>query len=177
MILARLFRQKSGNNHAAAVYAAIVSAGRRPVLYEAYGVADTIDGRFDMVALHAFLVLDRLKTGDSASQAFAQVLTDRIFLEMDRNLREMGVGDISVGKRVRKLAEIFYGRVGAYAPAVQAGGAELGEAFRRNVYPEGVEPAALQGMVKYTLAMRDGLARLDPARIAQGELQFPEGPV
>ena len=174
MILAGLFRQKSGKDHAGPVYTAIVTAARRPVLYEAYGVADTIDGRFDMIVLHAFLVLERLKSGDATAQAFAQQLTDRIFLEMDHNLREMGVGDLSVGKRVRKLAEIFYGRVGAYQPAMAAGEAELAGAFRRNIFPEGAAPAALQGLVRYALAMRDGVAKLDPARVAQGELQFPE---
>lgn len=144
------------------------------MLYEDFGVADTLDGRFDMVVLHAYLALDRLKAGDSKAQALAQELTDRIFLEMDQNFREMGVGDLSVGKRVRKLAEIFYGRVGAYSPAFAAGRDELAEAFRRNVYPDGVEPGALRGLVDYALRMRDGLATLDPARIAEGELVFPE---
>jgi cytochrome b pre-mRNA-processing protein 3 len=176
MILASLFRRKSGEDHAGAVYAAIVSAARRPLLYEDYKVADTLEGRFDMVILHAYLVLDRLKTGDLAAQAFAQELTDRIFLEMDHNFREMGVGDLSVGKRVRKLAEIFYGRIGAYALAILEGEAGLAEAFRRNVYPDGVEPAALQGLVHYALAVRKGLAGLDPARIALGQLHYPEVP-
>jgi cytochrome b pre-mRNA-processing protein 3 len=174
MILASIFRRKSGGDFAGPVYAAIVAAARRPVLYEDFGVADTIDGRFDMIVLHAFLLLDRLKSGDAATQAFAQQLTDRIFLEMEHNLREMGVGDLSVGKRVRKLAEMFYGRVGAYQAALMAGEAELAEALRRNIYPDGAAPEALQGLVHYALAMRDGLARLDLARIAHGELQFPE---
>lgn len=174
MILARLFRRKSGKDQSGPVYAAIVTAARRPVLYDTFGVADTIDGRFDMIVLHAFLVMERLKAGGAADPAFAQQLTDRLFLEMDHNLREMGVGDLSVGKRVRKLAEIFYGRVGAYQPALASGEAELAEAFRRNIYPDGVEPGPLGGLVRYALAMRDGLAKLDPARIAQGELQFPE---
>jgi cytochrome b pre-mRNA-processing protein 3 len=174
MILARLFRRKSGKDHIGTVYTAIVTAARRLALYETFGVADTIDGRFDMIVLHAFLVLERLKGGDDAAQSFAQELTDRIFTEMDRNLREMGVGDLSVGKRVRKLAEIFYGRVTAYQPALAAGEGALAEAFRRNIYPEGVERAALDGLVRYALAMRDGLSKLDPGRIAHGEFQFPE---
>ena len=174
MILASLFRRKSGKDEAGSVYAAIVTAARRPVLYETYGVADTLDGRFDMIILHAFLVLDRLNAGDAAVRTFAQELTDRIFSEMDQNLREMGVGDLSVGKRVRKLAEIFYGRVGAYAPALSAGEAELAEALRRNVYPEGVAPAALEGLVRYVIATRDALATIEPQRIAEGDFAFPE---
>ena len=174
MILASLFRRKSGKDEAGSVYAAIVTAARRPVLYETYGVADTLDGRFDMIILHAFLVLDRLNAGDAAVRTFAQELTDRIFSEMDQNLREMGVGDLSVGKRVRKLAEIFYGRVGAYAPALTAGEAELAEVLRRNVYPEGVAPAALKGLVRHVIATRDALTKIEPQRIAGGDFVMAE---
>ena len=78
--------------------AAIVAAARRPILYEEFAVADTLDGRFDMVTLHAFALMERLKAGDEAAQAFSQELADRIFPEMDLSFREMGVGDLSVGK-------------------------------------------------------------------------------
>ncbi len=174
MILAHLFRRKSGGDPVGAVYTAIVTAARRPVLYETYAVADTIDGRFDMIVLHAFLVLERINAGDATLQAFGQQLADKIFLAMDNNLREMGVGDLSVGKRVRKLAEIFYGRVSAYRVALAAGQTDLAEAFRRNIYPDGVEAPALAGLVQYALAVRAGLASQDPYRIAQGDLAFPE---
>jgi len=174
MILASIFRRNSGKRHVEAIYTAIMAAARRPILYEDYGVADTLDGRFDMVILHAFLVMERLKGGDSAAQAFSQELADQIFQEMDHAFREMGVGDLSVGKRVRKLAEIFYGRTGVYAPAILAGETELAEALRRNVYPEGTQPEALQGLVRYVLAQRAGLAGQDPRRIVRGEVYFPE---
>jgi cytochrome b pre-mRNA-processing protein 3 len=176
MILARLFGQKSGRQHVENVYTAIVAAARRPILYEDYQVADTLDGRFDMVILHAFLVMDRLKAGDAEAHAFSQQLADHIFLQMDHAFREMGVGDLSVAKRVRKLAEVFYGRVGAYAPAIVAGESELAEALRRNVYPEGVAPEALAGLVHYVTVQRDGLAKQQPADVARGDLSFPEVP-
>ncbi|MBL8895354.1 MAG: ubiquinol-cytochrome C chaperone, partial [Rhizobiales bacterium] len=81
---------------------------------------------------------------------------------------------LSVGKRVRKLAEVFYGRVGAYAPALTAGEAELAEVLRRNVYPEGVAPAALKGLLRHVIATRDALTKIEPQRIAGGDFVVPE---
>jgi cytochrome b pre-mRNA-processing protein 3 len=112
MFLSRILNRLSRRPDAAQVlYEAIVAAARHPVPYADWGVRDTVDGRFDMIALHAFLVLDRLK---GSAEAFRQELVDELFRDMDRSLREMGVGDISVGKKVRKMAEVFYGRVAAY---------------------------------------------------------------
>ena len=92
-----------------------MAAARHPVAYAEWGVPDTLDGRFDMITLHTFLVLDRLKGED---RAFRQELVDEFFRDMDRSLREMGVGDLSVGKKVRKMAEVFYGRLAAYDKAL-----------------------------------------------------------
>jgi cytochrome b pre-mRNA-processing protein 3 len=97
-----------------------VAAARQEVFYARWAVPDTVDGRFDMIALHLFLVLERLKGEGQAVEDFRQVLTDTFFQDMDRSLREMGVGDISVGKKVRKMAEAFYGRVQAYAAALSS---------------------------------------------------------
>ena len=99
MILRRLFGRKA--NPIAAVYDAIVASARQPRFYADLGVPDTLDGRFDMIVLHLFLVLDRMKGED---EKFRQNLTDYFFMDMDRSLREIGVGDLSVGKKVRKMA-------------------------------------------------------------------------
>src|SRR6185369_17559638 len=106
-----------------------------PIFYAAYGVPDTIDGRYDMIVLHAILVLDRLKSAGGEGNEFAQRLTDYLFSDMDRSLREMGVGDLSVGKKVRRMAEVFYGRAQAYRPALERlDEAALAEALYRNVF-------------------------------------------
>jgi cytochrome b pre-mRNA-processing protein 3 len=174
MILARIFGQKSGGEALDSVYTAIVAAARRPVLYEEFAVADTLDGRLDMMVLHAFALMEHLKGGGEAAQAFSQELADRIFLEMDRSFREMGVGDLSVGKRVRKLAEIFYGRFAAYDAALRAGEAEFADALRRNVYPQGVSPHALTGLTRYAMALRTGLTTQETTHIIAGKVRFPE---
>ncbi len=106
MFLSRIIDRLSRKPDASQVlYERIVAAARQEVFYAQWAVPDTVDGRFDMIALHLFLVLDRLKGEGPAVEAFRQVLTDTFFQDMDRSLREMGVGDISVGKKVRKMAE------------------------------------------------------------------------
>jgi len=174
MILAKIFGRKSDEQVVESAYTAIVAAARRPTLYEDFGVADTLDGRFDMVTLHAFVLMERLKAGGEAAQAFSQDLADRLFLEMDHSFREMGVGDLSVAKRVRKLAEIFYGRVSAYNAALQDGPAEFSEALRRNVYPDGVSPEKLAALARYATNLRTALASQDVARLIAGDVKFPE---
>jgi cytochrome b pre-mRNA-processing protein 3 len=174
MILARIFGRKSDERAIEAAYRAIVAAARRPTLYEDFGVADTLDGRFDMVTLHAFVLMERLKAGGEAAHTFSQDLADRLFQEMDSSFREMGVGDLSVAKRVRKLAEIFYGRFTAYDAALRVDAAEFSDALRRNVYPDGVSPEKLAALARYAADLRTALASQDMDRLIAGDVQFPE---
>jgi cytochrome b pre-mRNA-processing protein 3 len=103
---------------------------REPVFFAELGVPDTIDGRFDMVVLHAWLVLERLRQLQmkDVSQAFVNLL----FVSFDESLRELGVGDIGIGHRVKKMADAFYGRLSAYGAATEQDALE--DAIRRNVY-------------------------------------------
>lgn len=153
------------------LYGAIVAAARHPVPYADWGVADSLDGRFDMIALHLFLVLDRLK-GDVPE--LRQALVDTFFDDMDRSLREMGVGDLSVGKKVRKMAEVFYGRVTAYEKALAEDEGALRSALARNVYPDGEPGGAVAKLAAYALDCRDRLAAQPMDRLAAGEVMFPE---
>ena len=119
---------------AAELYRQIVAQARQPAFYAEWGVPDTLDGRFDLVVLHAALVFRRLKAEPQAAE-FAQQLFDHMFADMDQSLREMGVGDLSVGKHIKRMAEGFYGRVVAYDKALGEGDdAELEAALRRNLY-------------------------------------------
>jgi cytochrome b pre-mRNA-processing protein 3 len=174
MFLAKIFRRKSDDRAVESAYRAIVAAARRPILYEEFAVADTLDGRFDMVTLHAFALMERLRASGEAAQAFSQELADRIFQEMDLSFREMGVGDLSVAKRVRKLAEIFYGRFAAYDAALRAGEAAFADALRRNVYPDGVAPEKLAALSHYAMDLRAALASHDMAQLMAGDVKFPE---
>ncbi|MBI2719892.1 MAG: ubiquinol-cytochrome C chaperone [Rhizobiales bacterium] len=169
MILKRFF-SRSGTPERR-LYEAIVAASRRPEPFAAWEVADTVDGRFDMIALHLFLTLDRLK-GEKA--ALRQALVDEFFADMDRSLREMGVGDLSVGKKVRKMAESFYGRLTAYDRALREGPEALNSALARNVYPEGADEKAVARLAGYVLEAQRHLAAQDAGLIATGEIAFPE---
>lgn len=169
MILKRLFNKPPAPERL--LYEAIVAAARRPRAYAEWGVADTIDGRFDMICLHTFLVLDRLK---GRANDLRQNLVDELFRDMDRSLREMGVGDISVGKKVRKMAEVFYGRVAAYDTAVTAGRHELERAIARNVYGGAAPERGLARLTDDAMNRRIWLASLKEEDLVAGVIAGPE---
>jgi cytochrome b pre-mRNA-processing protein 3 len=148
-----------------------VAAARHPLFYADWGVADTLDGRFDMISLHAFLVLDRLK---GTEQAFRQDLVDELFADMDRSLREMGVGDISVGKKVRKMAEVFYGRLAAYDQALAGPEGALEAAIARNVFPDQQDISGPRLLAAHVMGQRAHLALQDAGAIARGSIHFKE---
>ena len=117
------------------LYGAAVAAARDPYLYASVGVPDTLDGRFDLVGLHAFLLIRRLQARPAPGPELAQAVFDAMFRDMDLNLREMGVADLSVGKKVRVMWEAFHGRSTAYGRALDAGDdAALQAALHRNVW-------------------------------------------
>lgn len=173
MILKRFFNRPPEPERRC--YEAIVAAARHPVPYADWGVGDTLDGRFDMITLHTFLVLDRLK---GATPAFRQALVDELFSDMDRSLREMGVGDLTVGKKVRKMAEVFYGRIAAYDAALAGEGDDaLVAALARNVFPEapkGAESEGARRLAAYVREQRQHLAGQPADAIARGHVSFKE---
>jgi cytochrome b pre-mRNA-processing protein 3 len=169
MILKRLFNRSTQPERRC--YEAIVAAARHPAFYAHWGVADTLDGRFDMITLHTYLVLDRLK---GLEAAFRQELVDEFFRDMDRSLRELGVGDITVGKKVRKMAEVFYGRVAAYDTALAGEGDALIAAIARNVFPDAPAAAGAAPLAEYVKDQRSHLAAQDAKAIAGGHVNFKE---
>ncbi len=162
MILSRLFKREP--DPAQNLYEAIVAAARQPRFYVEAGVPDTVDGRFDMVVIHMYLVLDRLKS--ESSEAQRQALTDTFFKDMDRSLREMGTGDLSVSKKIRKMAEAFYGRIKAYDSATSE--AELADAVSRNIAPE-----AGVAVASYILSARKTLEEQDAKQILNCAFDWP----
>ena len=147
-----------------------MAAARHVRFYEDMAVADTIDGRFDMIVLHLFLVLNRLK-GEGVED-IRQRLTDEFFADMDRSLRELGVSDVAVGKKVRKIAESYYGRVTAYDRALAAGPVALEEAISRNIYPDGASGESIKAMTAYFGDAVNRLASTPLKQILLGELRF-----
>lgn len=156
------------------VYGQIVAAARQPVLYADWGVPDTPLGRYEMVALHVFLVLHRLRGATGSAAALAQELTDAFFADLDHSIRELGVGDLGVPKRMKKLARMFYGRAKAYGAAVERGSVdEFAAALARNVRPGEAEWPQSNELARYAIAAHRRLADQPTAAIAGGEVVFP----
>jgi cytochrome b pre-mRNA-processing protein 3 len=157
-----------------ALYGIAVAAAREKYLYESLGVPDTLDGRFDLLSLHAFLLINRLRGLHEQGEALAQALFDAMFSDMDENLRELGVSDLSVGKRMRTMWEAFHGRSNAYASAMQAAEpAALEAALARNVWRGAPPPdGAVAALARLMLAQAEYLATQEPGALASGEARF-----
>ena len=133
MLTGWLSRRRERREAALSLYGAVVRQARSPAFYGVFGVDDTLDGRFDLIVLHAFLVLRRLRRQGDAAEALAQALLDLMFADFDRSLRELGVSDHSIGKRVKDMVKACYGRLAAYEQEFGPG-ADAGAALLRNVY-------------------------------------------
>ncbi|HEY5410189.1 MAG TPA: ubiquinol-cytochrome C chaperone family protein [Caulobacteraceae bacterium] len=119
MLLQRLFAPPAAQAPGRALYAAAALQARRPEFYRAFVVADTVEGRFELYSLHVALVLIRLKGRGQFAAETAQHLFDAYVRALDDALREMGVSDVTVGKKMRKLGQAFYGRLKAYEDAIE----------------------------------------------------------
>jgi cytochrome b pre-mRNA-processing protein 3 len=159
MILERLFRQRPARAAGRALYAAVVEQSRKPALYAELRAPDTVEGRFEVYTLHVVLLLDRLRGQGPQASETSQVLFDTYVGGLDDALRDMGVGDLSVGKKMRRLGEAFYGRVKNYEAAFEAlpDGGALEALLGRTVY-EGVEKPPLERLAAYVQAQRAALA-------------------
>lgn len=156
------------------LYLRLVDQARDPHLYAAWGVPDTRDGRLEMVTLHALLVMRRLRREGPAGDALAQELFGVLFADLDRHLREWGVGDLSVGKEVRKLAQSFFGRVAMVDPLLShPDRAALEAVLRRNVYTDAAaDPVKLAGLVDYLYDQDRWLVEQDGMALLAGEVNF-----
>ncbi|MCY4480248.1 MAG: ubiquinol-cytochrome C chaperone family protein [Rhodospirillales bacterium] len=177
-----LKRRKRRREAARRLYTAAVRQARDPILYTEGGVADTLDGRFDLIVLHVVTLMRRLRQCEEAGRQMSQALFDVMFDDMDQSLREMGVGDLRVGKRVKQMARAFYGRAKAYDQAFEpAPGAErrraIAEALERNVFNNEPPPAArVLEMAAYVETLLDALDRQSPVALLGGEGDLPPVP-
>ena len=154
-----------------AIYGMIVAQAREPVFYAGLHVRDTVNGRFDMLLLHLWLVLRRLKSVAGAER-LSQALFDHFCGDMDDNLREMGVGDLTVPKRMQAFGEAFYGRTAAYDLAFEDGDEALAKALSRNVFNDEF-PESGRLLASYAREMAGYLASLDDATLLRGSWAFP----
>jgi cytochrome b pre-mRNA-processing protein 3 len=157
-----------------ALYAATVVQARTPALYAALGAPDTPDGRFEVYTLHVLLVLDRLRELGPEAAAINQALFDAYIGGLDNGLRELAVGDLSVGKTMRRLGEAFYGRGKALNAAFDAlpDRAPLDGLLTRTVFG-GAQCATAARLGDYLLKAREALALAEPAALLAGAIPWP----
>lgn len=154
-----------------AIYGMIVTQSREPLFYRDLGVPDTVNGRFDLVVLHLWMVLRRLRPIEGGV-GLSQALFDHFCDDMDANLREMGVGDLTVPKRMQAFGEAFYGRSAAYDLALTGGEEALAQALCKNILNgQHVEQARQLGL--YAQAAIATLTGLDDAALLSASWTFP----
>jgi cytochrome b pre-mRNA-processing protein 3 len=165
-----LFRQKTAVPSVERVYANIVAAARQPVLYASYGVPDTVMGRFEALVLHMSLALRRLKALPPPADSLSQELVDRFFADLDAALREIGIGDVSVPKKIKKLGQAFYGRLGAYDAALEpeASAGALEDALARNVLDKADQPGLASALAQHVRELAKALSVADLEVFLQG---------
>lgn len=159
-----------------AIYGMIVTQAREPIFYRDLGVPDTVNGRFDLLLLHLWLLLRRMRTvqgaSDQGAAELSQALFDRFCEDMDDNLREMGVGDQTVPKRMRAFGEAFYGRVQAYDQAMEGGSEALAAAICKNVL-NGAGMDHARQLAAYARATDANLGQTDEAALLRASFKFP----
>ena len=151
-------RSSPTRKEARILYAALVEQARHPDFYARLDVPDSLDGRFELVALHTFLVLRRLKEAGQAAGT-GQALVDCFVEDMDASLRELGAGDLGVGRRVKTMVQALYGRIAAYERGLVDSGGALEAALKRNLFGTAAEPgpapAILAALAAYVRALPD----------------------
>jgi cytochrome b pre-mRNA-processing protein 3 len=177
MILTQWRARRASRRLIDQLHGKIVAAARRPALFSELGAPDSFDGRFEMVTLFAGLVLRRLTMLPGTGAELADELVDSVFQHFEIALREIGIGDVGVSKRLKRMAEAFYGRNRAYAQGLDEPESDkLAEALARNVY--GVADVALapmsRSLAQLTRAAAEALDRTPLETFARGEVEFPD---
>jgi cytochrome b pre-mRNA-processing protein 3 len=173
MLLDRLFRPRPARAIGQTLYQRVVDQSRTPALYADIGAPDTVEGRFEIYTLHVVLLLERLRGHGEQAAEVSQALFDTYVKSLDDALREMGVGDLSVGKKMRKLGEALFGRAKSYEAAFQALPAtELLEALLVRTIFADADAAGAPRLTAYVTAQRAHLASQDLERLVAGEVDW-----
>ncbi len=171
-----LFGRNSAKTDPHLLYGRVVARARATDLYERLGVPDTLDGRFEMMAMHVYLVLRRLRLDANDHKGFSQALFDTFIDDISAGLREAGVGDQTVPKRLQKMSRVFYGRVKAWDADFEAEDAasRLNQTFKKNLYPDDNAEINLEGLVRYVIEEDARIAALSAADIIAGRSVFSD---
>jgi cytochrome b pre-mRNA-processing protein 3 len=174
-MLSQLFRRTPQARSIAALYGTIVAQARVPVFYQIYGVPDTVNGRLEMIMLHAVLALQRLEGEAAPVRALGQGVFDLFCRDMDDSMREIGVGDLAVPRKMRRIGEAFYGRQAVYRAALAAADdAPLIAALDRNVFAGAPERDAAGKLAAYIREAVRALAAQSGDGFERARLAFPD---
>lgn len=177
MFLDRWLKPRPAVAAGRALYVAVTAKAREAALYTRLGAPDTLEGRFELYTLHTLLILERLKGEGAAPAEAGQALFDAYLRGLDDAFREMGVGDLSVPKKMKKLGEAFYGRVKSYGDAFAALPDRTPlEALIGRTMLEGSKAPEPALAADYVLATRDALAAQDAAALAGGRIEWAPVP-
>jgi cytochrome b pre-mRNA-processing protein 3 len=168
-----LARKRAEQAAAERIYAAAVDAARRPELYLEYGVPDTLQGRFEVLALHLFPILHRLMHDPGDDPHLARLVSEVLVSNMDGTFREMGVSDTVVPKRMKTFYRSFAGRITAYTKALDDGRDALAAAIDRNVFADGGEHRRADALARYLRASIETMRAADLNDLRRGKLPFP----
>ncbi len=155
-------------------YDLLTAVSRDPAFFLHYHVPDTVMGRFEMVSVVMILFFRRTRASDTSGQELAQEIVDAFFQDLDHAIREIGIGDVAVPKRMKKFAAMFYGRLEAYARAMDGADEDaLAEALSRNIHPGKSDAPDMRPLAHYMLETERALAAEPEDRIQTGSLAFP----
>jgi Uncharacterized conserved protein len=175
MIFSFLRRKKANAAIVARQYRTITEAARQPGFYLDMNVPDTVMGRFEMISAHMVLYFRRLRGAGEAAEKIAQEVIEAFFEDLDHSIRELGVGDAAVPKRMKKIGRMFYGRANSYEAALDAGdAAALAAALARNIHPDAGDAAPdMTALARHLLAATAALESVGRDEIESGGLTFP----
>ena len=173
MIVSLFGRKKPNPNEAIvdAIYQVIIDTARSPVLYAEFGVPDTPLGRYESLSAHMIVFLHRTRGTSENLEALAQDGLDEFFKDIDHSIRELGIGDVGVPKRMKKLGKMFYGRMGPYWEALDGGSREaFVAALKRNIRPDDPDALHADALASHLLDVGARWGGLDDGAILSGHL-------
>ena len=175
MFLSRIFRKRPAEAAGAALFTAAAQQARTPALYARFGAPDTLEGRFELYTLHVVMLVERLSGQGEQAQETSQSVFDAYVRNLDDALRQIGVGDLSMGKKMKKLAGAFYGRLSTWQEAVAPlpDRAPLEAMLNRTVF-EAAEGADAAALAAYAVQARESLAAQPLANLLSGEVSWPQ---
>ena len=164
-------KRKPFEDEAFALYNSAMKASRNPYLYKTCGVEDSLEGRFEMICLHVVLIIHRLNEDYERTAELSQSLFDAMFADMDQSLRQIGIGDMGIPRRMKHMMKSFNGRIHVYTEALEARSRKkLEEAIKRNIFNSLKKNS--DKLVEYVMRQKKHRKKADIDQLIDGEVSF-----